>query len=161
MALGELARSLLHHLHREAAEQPGEELLFRRVGRGASHQRGAEQGRGQRHDGAAHRPEAPDGDEEGQDAASAGQRAVEVERSHRSRARRRGGGEGGIRRGVVGHGSTAGSGKGGAAPPGPFGEAPCPLARLSAVDDGPSAAGLVQGGLRLGESPLFNGRHAV
>ena len=34
MTLGELARSLLHHLHREAAEEAGEELLFRRVGGG-------------------------------------------------------------------------------------------------------------------------------
>ena len=147
---------------REAAEQPGEELLFGRVGRGPSHQRGAEQGWGERHDGAADRPEAPDGDEEGQDAPSAGQGAVEVERGHRSRAGRRGARRGaGIRRGVVGHGSTAGSGKGGATPPGPSGEAPGPFARLPAVDDGPPAAGLVHGGLRFGESPLLNRRHAV
>ena len=43
MALGERDGTLVHQLDGKAAEQAGEELLLGRVGRGASHQRGAEQ----------------------------------------------------------------------------------------------------------------------
>ena len=128
---------------------------------GAAQHGGAEQHGGERDDGAQHGPGAPDGDEERQDAPSAGERAVEVECRHSSLGGGAGGGDRSILRRVVRHGRGAGSGNGGPASPRPGGEALRTGAGLPAVDHGAPAAGLVHGGFLLGEPPLLNGRHAV